>query len=425
MSTTAATTKSVDPSLDVDQYLQNLSSKKSSTASTTKAKAGTLGKDDFMTLLVTQLRYQDPLNPQDNSQMASQMAQFSSLESMQNVQKAVESLGTTFTSMGEKQTESASAVTSSSATSMIGKGVRFKQESVSRPAIGETAKLAVRGTAGSVLIVSDADGNTVRTIPLSGTNDDGTNILNASGEGSISWDGKDDTGKYATSGTYSIAVKDQATLADTGYAYQDSTISSVTFDSQGPMLQTGTQSFRMKDLVEVHAAKPADGATSTDTTTTTAATTDNESSTAAALAMVGRTARFRDASAELATSKTSGGLEATWTFSAQQGSVGQILDSDGNIVMSFAVDDKDSNGIKIMDPDTATGAYTWNGKDANDQKLSSGTYYLRIVDPTGQKTAGTTFLEKKIDSVAFDTKGNPKLVTGSDVWSFSDLFTIS
>lgn len=44
-----------------------------------------LGKDVFLKLLVTQLRYQDPLNPQDNSAFVAQMAQFTSLEQLQNI----------------------------------------------------------------------------------------------------------------------------------------------------------------------------------------------------------------------------------------------------------------------------------------------------------------------------------------------------
>jgi flagellar basal-body rod modification protein FlgD len=60
-------------------------------AKKSERKTGELGKDDFLNLLVTQLQYQDPLNPQQDTQFISQMAQFSALEQMQN-------LNTTFSS---------------------------------------------------------------------------------------------------------------------------------------------------------------------------------------------------------------------------------------------------------------------------------------------------------------------------------------
>lgn len=52
-----------------------------------------LGKDAFLQLLVTQLKNQDPLNPQDNSSYIAELAQFSSLEQMTNVAKSLEDMG--------------------------------------------------------------------------------------------------------------------------------------------------------------------------------------------------------------------------------------------------------------------------------------------------------------------------------------------
>jgi flagellar basal-body rod modification protein FlgD len=52
---------------------------------TNERNTGELGKNDFLNLLVTQLRYQDPLNPTDDKEFIGQMAQFSALEQMQNL----------------------------------------------------------------------------------------------------------------------------------------------------------------------------------------------------------------------------------------------------------------------------------------------------------------------------------------------------
>lgn len=58
----------------------------SETSQTTERKTGSsLGKEDFLQLLVTQMQYQDPLDPADNTEYVAQLAQFSELEAMQNL----------------------------------------------------------------------------------------------------------------------------------------------------------------------------------------------------------------------------------------------------------------------------------------------------------------------------------------------------
>lgn len=62
--------------------VQQISNIQNSTTSKTNS---SLGKDEFLKLLVTQLQYQDPMNPMEDTEFIAQMAQFSSLEQMQNL----------------------------------------------------------------------------------------------------------------------------------------------------------------------------------------------------------------------------------------------------------------------------------------------------------------------------------------------------
>jgi flagellar basal-body rod modification protein FlgD len=56
--------------------------------------AGMLGKDDFLALLVSQLKNQDPMNPTDSQDFMGQMAQFTSVEQLSNMAAAVERMST-------------------------------------------------------------------------------------------------------------------------------------------------------------------------------------------------------------------------------------------------------------------------------------------------------------------------------------------
>jgi flagellar basal-body rod modification protein FlgD len=83
----------------VDPVSQDAASQASNTQASTGASTSSsnaLGKDAFLSLLVTQLQHQDPLSPQDNSAFLAQLAQFSSLESLQQIQGDTSALRSMF-----------------------------------------------------------------------------------------------------------------------------------------------------------------------------------------------------------------------------------------------------------------------------------------------------------------------------------------
>ena len=59
-------------------------------------RANQLGQDAFLRLLTTQLAHQDPTAPQDNGQMIAQLAQFSSLEQLTQIEKKLDAIGVAF-----------------------------------------------------------------------------------------------------------------------------------------------------------------------------------------------------------------------------------------------------------------------------------------------------------------------------------------
>ncbi|MBQ7478857.1 MAG: flagellar biosynthesis protein FlgD [Selenomonadaceae bacterium] len=74
--------------ITVDGVTQSVEAYNSTKTSATGVNSA-LDKDAFLKLMVTQLQYQDPLDPQDNSEYVAELAQFSALEQMTNVSEGI------------------------------------------------------------------------------------------------------------------------------------------------------------------------------------------------------------------------------------------------------------------------------------------------------------------------------------------------
>jgi flagellar basal-body rod modification protein FlgD len=149
----------------------------------------TLGKEDFLRLLTTQLSNQDPLNPMDNTAFVSQMAEFSGLEQMMNMSASVEQLAV------------AQAIgNGTDMVSFIGKEVAYMGDTVSyEPPGAESVGVDLAGKASKVTVsVYDEQGNLVKTIEQEGSFDEGMN--------EITWDGTDTNGTQVPEGEYTFKV---------------------------------------------------------------------------------------------------------------------------------------------------------------------------------------------------------------------------
>jgi len=147
-----------------------------------------LGKDDFLQLLVAQLAAQDPLNPMDSQDFSAQLAQFSALEQMTNVN----------TNLNELKAIQVAA-NNNSAISLIGKTVDIPGNSFNHE-IGQSDALnySLEENAAKVTVeIFDSVGNKVKTINL------GEQLA---GNNQIVWDGFDNNAAIATQGTYTFSV---------------------------------------------------------------------------------------------------------------------------------------------------------------------------------------------------------------------------
>ncbi len=166
-----------------------------------------LGKDAFLMLMVAQLQYQDPLNPAEDTEFVAQLAQFTTLEYMMEINDNMSNVVA-----GQEQQLVIGVA------SLIGKEVSARGYGISVSELGISKILyasdetIVYGTAN----IFDASGNLVASVTLPST---------AAGIHEFNWDGKYSSGSDAPQGTYTFALS--ATDADGNTVVTDVQVSGI------------------------------------------------------------------------------------------------------------------------------------------------------------------------------------------------------
>ncbi len=207
----------------------------SSTGGVTSSKDSALGKDDFLKLLVAQLQNQDPLSPLDSTAFTSQLAEFSSLEQLANVNENLEYL-----QMYQSSINNAQAV------SFIGKNIDALGSSIQlESGENEDIHFELEQDSSSVVInIYDEAGSLVKYIengPL------------GEGKQSVEWDGTDNSGNTLPEGIYKfevMAVNANGDKVQTA-TYISDRVTGVTFENGVTYLLAGGMKIPIGDVIEV------------------------------------------------------------------------------------------------------------------------------------------------------------------------------
>ena len=197
-----------------------------------------LEKDDYLNLMVTQLKYQDPTKPMENSEMATQLAQFNTVEQLINTNKI----------LGELKAGQSSA-NADKLTQYIGKSVMVNGNNLKIEAgkLAANAQFDLPSPAGTANIqIKDTAGSVIKTIDM-GTLEAGTHKIN--------WDGTDEKGQKVAPGSYTFNIVANTTdgKAISSRNSYFAKVIGVSDISNGGKLDTSAGTVELKDVSSVRA----------------------------------------------------------------------------------------------------------------------------------------------------------------------------
>ena len=201
-----------------------------------------LGDEAFLRLLVTQMQYQDPLNPQENEEFVAQLAQFSQLEQLTNANSSLETLYRAIASMNN-----------ASMTQLLGQDVI---------AYGDTFQYDGEGDK-TLHYESPSD---VSNATLTITNESGSVVWSGdmgsleAGEGEYVWDGSTISSGTADAGVYSFSIEGYDSDGDNVSVTEliHGEVDGMSFDSGTPVPSVDGVDIDLGDILEVMTASRED-----------------------------------------------------------------------------------------------------------------------------------------------------------------------
>jgi flagellar basal-body rod modification protein FlgD len=204
------------------------------TSSYANPKDDALGRDQFLTLLIAQLQHQDPLNPLESTEFTAQLAQFSSLEQLFEVNENL---------VGVQ--DRLSVQENGDILDYIGKTVKAagNTSSVNDGKI-ESGFYTLADPADVTVLVYDSDGREVRRLYPG---------WQAPGEHELSWDGRDSVGDMVEDGIYTFEVeaRDEAGFILPYNAYLTGEVTGVTLEGGMAYLMIGDKLVAPDSIIEV------------------------------------------------------------------------------------------------------------------------------------------------------------------------------
>ena len=195
-----------------------------------------MDKDAFLKLLVTQLQNQDPLEPTDNTEFVAQLAQFSSLEGINNLNTSMDGISRSITGMQDI-----------SSAGLVGRFARTEGSTFEAiNGVDSEFGFEIDSPASSVKVsIADSKGRVVRNLDMGSL---------PTGDHRIAWDRTDNEGMQLGAGAYTfkITAVDAQNKTVIAAPYTTGLITSVGFDSGVSTLKVNGMAVSRNDIREIY-----------------------------------------------------------------------------------------------------------------------------------------------------------------------------